>query len=192
MFYRLLVQWEINNKNWYKQNIYSEDKLLITLNHIKLWYDTTQHSTAQHSTAQHSTTLHYTTLHYTTLHYTTLHYTTLHYTTPHHTTPHHTTLHYMIWSLCGQVLILLGVYLALGLLAISIIVIFVPNLSAKDDQEAKSTKFSLRQVVQTLQHMTNPLQLLMIPLNMYIGMEEGYMMAEYSLVGVYQSRQFMK
>jgi hypothetical protein len=84
-----------------------------------------------------------------------------------------------------------GVYLALSSIAILIIVLFVPNLNARDDPRRKGestkdgkAKFSLKLCAKTLQQLTNKLQLCMVPLNFYIGMEEGFMMVEFTMVSV--------
>ncbi|ELU11750.1 hypothetical protein CAPTEDRAFT_23613, partial [Capitella teleta] len=87
--------------------------------------------------------------------------------------------------------ILVGVYLGLASIAILIIVIFIPNIKAGDDPKnpnLKNTngkaKFSLNLCAQTLKQLTNKLQLCMVPLNLYIGMEEGFMMVEYTMAFV--------
>ena len=92
-------------------------------------------------------------------------------------------------------MMLIGVYLVLAFMAVLVVIIFVPNISATDDTRNKeggaktSNKFSLKLCVQTLKQLTNKLQLFMVPLNLYIGMEEGFTMVEYTMVRVVDNRE---
>lgn len=89
---------------------------------------------------------------------------------------------------CLQLFILVGVYLVLSALAVLIIILFVPNLNARDDPrqkgETQKAKLSLKHCAKTLKQLTNKLQLLMVPLNVYIGLEEGFTMVEYTVVRI--------
>ena len=66
-------------------------------------------------------------------------------------------------------------------IGILIIVIFL------DDERpagSKDTKFSFKLLAATGRQLKNKYQLLMIPLTVYIGMEQGFMVAEFTMVGL--------
>ena len=86
-----------------------------------------------------------------------------------------------------QLWTLVGIYMAIGLCAILISIFFVDHLPR---HIVKSSGLSIKEefstlLLSTLKQMRNKKQLLLIPLTIYMGLEESFFGAEYNRVCKY-------
>ncbi|XP_064641276.1 protein unc-93 homolog A-like [Lineus longissimus] len=85
-----------------------------------------------------------------------------------------------------QVYLLMGIYFALGVLAIMIIWIFLDHVdnqqsdSASTDGDGKRPRCSPALLVATFRHLRHPNQLFIIPLTIYSGLEQGFMSGDFT------------
>jgi hypothetical protein len=86
-----------------------------------------------------------------------------------------------------QVYLLMGIYLVLGVLAILIIGIFLDHVDHQTsirEKDGKRQRCSPALLVATFRHLRHPNQILIIPLTIYSGLEQGFMSSDFTKVGV--------
>lgn len=90
---------------------------------------------------------------------------------------------------------LAGIYLACSLIAAVLLALFLDPLTRYGEKERTGSSSQLEGIellAATFRHMKNPYQLLMIPLTIWSGMEQGFFSAEYTAVSFFEFQNFCK
>ncbi|XP_013413313.1 protein unc-93 homolog A [Lingula anatina] len=79
-----------------------------------------------------------------------------------------------------RILMLVGIYAACGVIAIAIVIFLLDKLALESKTSEGSRKFSFDLFIATFKHMRRPEQILLIPLTMYSGFEQGFLSGDFT------------
>ena len=79
---------------------------------------------------------------------------------------------------------LCGIYITLAILAVALLSFFLDSYKTigLESNEKNSKKSPISMLINTLRHIKNPNQLLIIPLTLYSGFEQAYIGADFTKV----------